>query len=89
LAFYQGVLVGWAVTTHKDVLIHLLVAGTFRSAGIGTKLLELMDPETVRSKMDQTAGNPADWYRKRGYAQSPNPPQGKKHNIELFAKARG
>ncbi len=89
LAFYQGGLVGWAVTTHKGVLIHLLVAGTFRNCGIGSKMLKLMNPDTIRSKMDQSAGDPADFYRKRGYTRSPIPAQGKKHNIELFEKVRG
>ena len=89
LAFYEGGLVGWAVKTHKGVLIHLLVAGTFRHCGIGSKMLELMDPDILRSKMDQSAGDPADFYRKHGYARTSSKRQGKKHNIELFERARG
>lgn len=89
LALLENCIIGWAVKTHKGVLIHLLIAGTFRHQGIGTKMLELMNPDTVRSKMDQAAGNPAEFYGKRGYTPSPIPPQGKKHNIELFTKARG
>ncbi len=89
LALVENCIVGWAVKTHKGVLIHLLTAGTFRGQGIGSKMLELMDPKTVRSKMDQAAGNPAQFYADRGYTRSANPPQGKKHNIELFEKARG
>lgn len=88
LATIENYMVGWAVKTHKGVLIHLLVAGTFRNEGIGSKMLELMNPETIRSKMDQAAGNPADWYRKRGYARSSDPPQGKKHNIEVFSRRK-
>lgn len=86
LALVENYIIGWAVKTHKGVLIHLLVAGTFRNQGIGGKLLELSNPETVRSKMDQSAGNPADWYRKHGYVKSAGPAQGKKHNIELFTR---
>ncbi len=89
IALVENSIVGWAVKTHQGVLIHLLVAGTFRHQGIGRKMLELMDPDTIRSKMDQSAGDPADFYHKHGYTRSPNPPQGKKHNIELFTKARG
>lgn len=88
LALLENCIIGWAVKTHKGVLIHLLVAGTFRHQGIGSKMLELMDPETIRSKMDQSAGNPAEFYAKHKYTRSPNPAQGKKHNIELFEKVR-
>lgn len=87
LATVENFIVGWAVKTHKGVLIHLLVAGTWRKVGIGSALLEHMDPETIRSKMDQSAGNPAEWYRERGYVKAAGPAQGKKHNIELFSKA--
>ncbi len=86
LALLENDIIGWAVKTHKGVLIHLLVAGTFRNEGIGSEMLELMDPETIRSKMDQSAGNPADFYRKRGYTRSSDPPQGKKNNIEVFSR---
>ncbi|GAH98833.1 unnamed protein product [marine sediment metagenome] len=86
IALVENCIVGWAVKTHQGVLIHLLVAGTFRHQGIGSKMLELMKPGTIRSKMDQSAGDPAEFYAKRGYTKAANPPQGKKHNIELFAK---
>ncbi len=89
IALVENCIVGWSVKTHKGVLIHLLVAGPFRHQGIGSKMLELMDPSTIRSKMDQAAGDPAKFYAKRGYTKAANPPQGKKHNIELFEKARG
>ena len=88
LALLENCIIGWAVKTHKGVLIHLLVAGTFRNCGIGSKMLELMDPETIRSKMDQSAGNPADFYRKRGFYRSADPPQGRKNNIELFSRRK-
>lgn len=86
LAFYETGLVGWAVTTHLGVLIHLLVAGTFRHQGIGSKMLELMDPDTIRSKMDQAAGNPAEFYRKHGFVKLAAKLEGKKHNIETFTR---
>lgn len=86
IALVENCIIGWSVKSHLGVLIHLLVAGTFRHQGIGSKLLELQDPETVRSKIDQAAGNPAQFYEDRGFTRSPNPPQGKKRNIELFVK---
>lgn len=86
LALLENCIIGWAVKTHKGVLIHLLVAGTFRNDGIGSKMLKLMNPETIRSKMDQSAGNPAEFYSKLGYVKSAGPAQGRKHNIELYEK---
>ncbi len=87
LALLENCIIGWAVKTHKGVLIHLLTAGTFRCEGIGSKMLKLMDPETIRSKMDQSAGNPAEFYKKRGYVKSAGPAKGKNQNIEVFEKA--
>jgi len=89
IALVENCIVGWAVKTHQGVLIHLLVAGTFRHQGIGSKMLELMNPESIRSKMDQSAGDPAEFYAQHGYARTSSNPQGKKHNIELFEKDRG
>lgn len=87
IALLDNCIIGWSVKTHLGVLIHLLVAGTFRHRGIGTELLRRQDPDQVRSKMDQTAGNPAEFYEKLGYARAPMPAQGKKQNIELFVKS--
>ncbi|MBA7617477.1 hypothetical protein ES703_24792 [subsurface metagenome] len=87
IALVENCIVGWSVKTHKDVLIHLLVAGTFRHRGIGSELLRLANPGTVRSKMDQTAGDPAQFYADRGYTRAPGLAQGKKQNIELYVKS--
>lgn len=86
LALLNNNIIGWCVKTHKDVLIHLLVAGPFRHQGIGSKLLELTHPETIRSKTDQAAGNPAHFYLKHGYSPAGVPLQGKKKNIQLFSR---
>ncbi len=88
IALLENHIIGWSVKTHLGVLIHLLVAGTFRHRGIGSELLLQQDPESIRSKMDQAAGNPAEFYEKLGYTQTHMPAQGKKQNIELFAKNR-
>lgn len=87
LALLENCIVGWAVKTHKGVLIHLLIAGAFRNEGIGSEMLRLMDPETIRSKMDQSAGNPAEFYEKRGYLKTSVRPSGRKNNIEVYKKA--
>ena len=86
LALYEGEIVGWAVKTKKGVLIHLLVAGTFRGNGIGGEMLRRMDPEVVRSKFDQSTGDPSGFYRKYGYVKVMGERLGKKKNIELYAK---
>lgn len=89
LAIYCGEIVGWAVKTNKGVLIHLLVAGTFRGQGIGRKMLDLLEPEVVRSKMDQSTGDPAKFYAKAGYISKSSERLGRKKNIELFIRADG
>ncbi len=86
IALLDNCIIGWAVKSHLGVLIHLLVAGTFRHQGIGSQMLKLMNPDTIRSKTDQAAGDPAQFYEDHGYTRSPNPPQGKKRNIELFER---
>lgn len=86
LATFAGEIIGWAVKTHKGVLIHLLIAATFRGKGIGGEMLRRMNPSVVRSKMDQKSGNPADFYRKFGYEKESSEPTGRKKNIEIFRR---
>lgn len=59
--------VGWAVVQHGDIMIHLLVAGDYRGCGIGSALLSHLRPRFVRSKSDQSSGNPIAFYQKMGY----------------------
>jgi len=89
LALYEGEIVGWSVKTNKGVLIHLMVAATFRGKGIGGEMLRRMNPEVVRSKFDQKSGDPAGFYRKHGYTRANGERLGKKKNIELFVRANG
>lgn len=88
IALVENCIIGWSVKTHLGVLIHLLVAGPWRHRGIGTELLQQQDPESIRSKMDQAAGNPAQFYADHGYTRAPMPAQGKKQNIEVFNKTK-
>lgn len=87
LACCKGEIVGWAVKTKKGVLIHLLVAATFRGGGIGSEMLRRLNPEVVRSKFDQKSGDPAEFYLKHGYIRSSPVRVGRKLNIELFHRA--
>jgi len=86
LALYESEIVGWAVKTNKGVLIHLLVAGTFRGSGIGSEMLRRMSPDVVRSKFDQSSGDPAAFYAKHGYVKASSERLGKKKNIDLFIR---
>ncbi len=60
-------IVAWAVVERSDTLIHLLVAGDCRGKGIGTMLLAYLSPRYVRSKLDQSSGNPKGFYMMLGY----------------------
>lgn len=86
LAICEHVIVGWAVKANRNILIHLLVAVPFRGKGIGGELLRRLEPEIVRSKMDQKSGDPADFYMKQGFYKLSCERLGKKENIELYTK---
>lgn len=53
LAYDDDLLVAWAVKHCNDSLIHLLVAQAYRKQGIGSAMLKILNPLTVRSKSDQ------------------------------------
>lgn len=84
LACFEDAIVGWAVKTNKGVLIHLLVAGTFRGQGIGGQLLRRIRPSVVRSKFDQESGDPAEFYHKQGFVKRSSERVGKHDNIDIF-----
>jgi N-acetylglutamate synthase-like GNAT family acetyltransferase len=79
-------IVGWAVKERSNVLIHLLVDGRFRGRGIGCQLLTRLNPDVIRSKSDQSTGNPAAFYEKHGYTRVSHRQVGKKRNIDLMVK---
>lgn len=45
-----------------------------------------MSLDIVRSKFDQSTGDPSGFYHKHGYVRSGSKRPGKKQNIELFVK---
>lgn len=69
LAFRGAIIVGWAVKGHNEVLIHLLVAGHRRGQGIGKAMMLILRPKVIRSKSDQSTGNPIGFYEKLGYTK--------------------
>ena len=60
-------IIGWAVTQNDNSLIHFLISGEHRRRRIGTMLLEHITPPTIRSKSDQSSGDPGPFYEKLGY----------------------
>lgn len=67
LAFRGVFIVGWAVKGHNEVLIHLLISGPYRGQGIGKAMISILRPRVIRSKKDQSTGNPIGFYEKLGY----------------------
>lgn len=59
--------IGWAVVEPSETMIHLLVSGNYRGMGIGKQMMRLLSPKLVRSKLDQSSGNPLGFYQKLGY----------------------
>lgn len=86
LALVSSEIVGWAVKTDKGVLIHLLIAGTFRKSGIGGELLKRMAPKIIRSKTDQSGGDPLGFYEKHGFTKASKERFGKKKNIQIIER---
>lgn len=86
LAFIQNQLVGWAVRQRDGTLIHLLVASNFRGKGIGAALLKMLTPTAVRSKSDQSTGDPLAFYLKHGFKKTSDKKIGKHENIDVLAR---
>jgi len=84
LALRNSSIIGWAVKQTDDTLIHLLIANKFRGKGIGTDMLRILNPKQVRSKSDQTTGDPIDFYISRGYKKKLTNKIGKNKNIDLL-----
>lgn len=86
LSFDQAKLIGWAVRQRNGSLIHLLVDPGYRGKGIGSHLLNLLEPTLVRSKSDQSTGDPIKFYEKHGYAKTSDERVGKNKNIDLLSR---
>lgn len=86
LTFHGPDLIGWAVRQKSGSLIHLLVDPEYRGRGIGSHLLRLLEPLTIRSKSDQSTGDPYEFYRMHGYIKTTDERIGKHKNIDLLSK---
>lgn len=86
LALDDDRIVGWSVKTLEGVLLHLLVAGDMRGKGIGAMMLRIVEPVCVRSKLDQSSGDPTGFYVKMGYNKSGEALVGKNKNIKVLGR---
>lgn len=86
VCFDGPVLIGWAVRQKNGSLIHLLVDPEYRCQGIGSHLLEELHPLLIRSKSDQSTGDPRPFYEKHGYTKDTGERVGKNLNIDLLSK---
>ena len=68
LAYKDHTLVAWAVMMPNGTLIHLLVNGYYRNQGIGKAVVDYLSPKVIRSKSNQSTGNPAPFYESLGYS---------------------
>jgi GNAT superfamily N-acetyltransferase len=82
----EKVLVGFAINETGRILIHLLVHPDYRGYGIGKKLLREANPVVIRSKSDQSTGDPKEFYLSNGYHDLCVPKVGRKKNIELLER---
>lgn len=80
-------IIGWLVINLNKTMIHLLIAAPFRGYGIGSAMVRLSCPDVIRSKTDQSTGNPKKFYEKCGYKRKHVPKAGKNHNIQIFVRS--
>lgn len=85
LATYEEKIVGWSVKSKNKTMIHLLVCPEYRGRGVGGHLLEILDPAFIRSKSDQSTGNPLAFYQKHGY-EVVEAKTGKHKNIDIMQR---
>lgn len=85
LATYEEKIVGWSVKSKNKTMIHLLVCPEYRGKGVGGHLLEILDPIFIRSKSDQSTGDPLEFYKKHGY-EVVEAKTGKHKNIDIMQR---
>lgn len=83
IATVEDEIVGWGVKSKNKTLIHMLVTPEYRGKGVGGRLLKILDPEFIRSKSDQSTGDPKKFYEKHGYEVT-EARQGKHKNIDIM-----
>ncbi|HUX14467.1 MAG TPA: GNAT family N-acetyltransferase [Spirochaetia bacterium] len=90
----------WIVTDKKRVvawatvgragrrgLWNLLVHPEYRNRGIGRTLVQRLKPDYIRSKSDQSDGDPAAFYARLGY-ETIKQNAGRKRNIQIMRRRK-
>jgi len=82
-------LVSWATVGRKSRrgLWNLLVHPKYRGRRIGSVLVEALKPDYVRSKADQSTGDPTPFYEKLGY-ETVQGHAGRKGNINIMRRRK-
>jgi GNAT superfamily N-acetyltransferase len=91
LAFDNQTLVAWAIKGKNGSLFNILTHPNYRHHGIATAMIKRLHPAIIRSKTDQSTGDPTPFYESLGYHVTATA-QGKQHNITLLVpspKSRG
>lgn len=86
LAWAGDELVGWAVQSRRGVMFHLLIAVPYRGRGIGARMVRILAPLKIRSKLDMKSGDPTGFYEGQGFVDAELPLQGTKKNIRVLVR---
>lgn len=82
-------LVGWIFIGGEKVektLYNLIIHPKYRGREIGKTLIEKLKPKIIRSKTDQTTGDPTEFYKKMGYEVTAMR-QGKRRKINIMRES--
>jgi len=85
VAFDGDKLIGFSVTQRNGIMVRLLIIPDYRGCGIGAMMLKESNPQIIRSKTDQSTGDPSAFYRKHGFTER-GPKVGRKKNVQLMVK---
>lgn len=85
LGWHESVLICWASKGPNEVLQNLLVHPDYRGFGIGQQAMDFIGAYIIRSKSDQSTGDPEAFYNKNGF-ESTGIITGRKKNINLMVK---
>lgn len=86
LVFDKDKLIAFAFIWKKtNSLNNLYIHPKYRNRKIGLNLMNYLKPKFVRSKLDQSTGDPTEFYKKTGY-ELIGEKQGKKKNLNILKR---
>ncbi|MFZ0407309.1 MAG: GNAT family N-acetyltransferase [Cyanobium sp.] len=79
---------GFVIMYRGSILHNLHLAPIHRTAGIGSAVLEALNPSRIRCKTNMQAGDPTGFYERNGYApQTPDP--ARPHIVDMVKLSPG